>query len=580
MMYYTIGVDFGSASVRAIVVDTATGKEIACGVYEYQFGKEGNWLDGDEPSMVRQHPEDYIKGLEASVTVALKKAQLTADFCIDAVVGIGIDTTGTTILPVLADGTPLAFLPKFKDNPNAYIWLWKDHTAIREAKEITEKALAERPAYMHMVGGSYSAESYWAKVLHCSRVDKPVYDSAYDWMEVADWIPFLLTGKTHVAEAVHNMCTATHKALYNPEWGGYPDKEFLLSLDSSLQKVYSRLERAKVLASDQPAGKLSKKWAVRLGLSEHVVVATSALDAHFGGIGAGIRPGSLVKILGTSSCDLAITKKQDMPIRIGGSVGFAHDSIIPGYLGIEAGQSAVGDIFNWFVSGIQPQNMSHAQLEKEASLLRPGQSGLLALDWLNGNRTILGDQLLSGLVLGLTLQTTAVELYQALIEAAGFGARIIHSHLENNGIPVEEIIMCGGIPSKNAHLMQTYADICKKPLRLAGSHYTSASGGAIAAAVCAGIHPSIEEAIKAMTSPSNRIYYPREKESEIYDRLYSMYKNLHDAFGKEGQTIDVFPVMKGLLQLKEEVRRQTHRYITALTYHPDSTSPSQTPMQS
>jgi len=554
MKYYTIGVDYGSASVRAIVVDAATGKEIACGVYEYQFGEEGNWLDRNEPTMVRQYPEDYVKGLEASVTDALKKAQLTADFSIDAVVGIGIDATGTTMLPVLADGTPLACLPMFKDNPNAYIWLWKDHTATREAKEITEKALADRPAYMHMVGGSYSAESYWAKVLHCLRVDKSVYDSAYDWMEVADWIPFLLTGKTHVGEAVHNMCTATHKALYSPQWGGYPDKDFLVSLDPTLEKLHWRLEKAKVLACDQPAGMLIRQWAVRLGLPEHVVVATSALDAHFGGIGAGIRPGTLVKILGTSSCDLAVVTKHSLPVNIGGSVSIAHDSIIPGYLGIEAGQSAVGDIFNWFISGIQPQNMSHVQLEKEASLLRPGQSGLLALDWLNGNRTILGDQLLSGLVLGLSLQTTAVELYQALIEAAGFGARIIHSHLEKHGIPVEEIIMCGGIPSKNAHLMQTYADIFRKPLRVAGSHYTSALGGAIVAAVCAGIHPSIEEAIKVMTSLSEVVYFPREKEPIIYDRLFNLYKDLHDCFGRPGHSLDMYPVMKELLHIKEETR--------------------------
>ncbi len=554
MKYYTIGVDFGSASVRALVVDTATGQEVGCGIYEYTFGKAGNWQDDTVPTMVRQHPDDYIKGLEVSITDALKTAQLNAEFSTDTVVGIGIDTTGTTILPVLADGTPLACLPEFKDNPNAHIWLWKDHTATKEAKEITEKARSARPAYINMIGGSYSAESYWAKILHCLYTDKQVYDAAYDWMEISDWIPFLITGKTHVEEAVHNMCTATHKALYNPQWGGYPDKEFLLSLDPSLLKVHSRLERVKVLTSDQPAGMLSKKWAVRLGLSEHVVIATSALDAHFGGIGAGVRPGTLVKILGTSSCDLAIIKKQNVPISIGGSVGFAHNSIIPGYLGIEAGQSAVGDMFNWFVSNIKPQNMSHSQLERQARLLYPGQSGLLALDWLNGNRTILGDQLVTGLILGLTLQTTAAEMYQALIEAAAFGARIIHNHLEKQGISIEEIIMCGGIPSKNAHLMQTYADICKKPLRLAGSHYTSALGGAIAAAVCAGIYPSIEEAIKAMTSPSSNIYHPREKESGIYDRLYSMYKYLHDAFGKKGQAIDVFSVMKELLQLKEEVR--------------------------
>lgn len=554
MKQYTIGVDFGSASVRSIVVDTTTGQEIGIGIYEYTFDKDGNWLDSAMPTMVRQHPDDYVKGLEASIREALKTARLHADFSNDSIIGIGIDTTGTTILPVLADGTPLACLPEFNDNPNAHIWLWKDHTATQEAREITEKALANRPAYINMVGGSYSAESYWAKVLHCLHTDRVVYEAAYTWMEVSDWLPFLITGKTHVDEAVHNICAATHKAMYNPEWGGYPDKEFLISLDPALEKVYTTLSRAQVFACDQPAGMLSSEWTTRLDLSKSIVVATSALDAHFGAIGAGIHPDNLVKIIGTSTCDLAIIPKQEELISIEGMAGIAHDSIIPGYFGLEAGQSAVGDTFNWFVSRVQPQNKSHAQLGEEASLLRPGQSGLLALDWLNGNRTILGDQMLTGMIVGLTLQTAASELYQALIEATAFGARIIHSQMESYGIPIKEIIVCGGIPRKDTHVMQTYADICKKPLKLANSHYTSALGGAIAAAVCAAAYPTIEEAIQSMTSTSDVVYYPRKQASDVYDRLYTLYKNLHDAFGRHGQTPDLYPVMKELLMIKQEVR--------------------------
>ncbi len=551
---YTIGVDYGSASVRAIVVDTATGTELSSGVYAYQFGEEGNWLDANHPNMIRQNPDDYTKGLELSVKKALEEALSNPDFSLEAIVGLGIDTTGTTVLPVLADGTPLASLPEFKDNPNAYIWLWKDHTATQEAVDITVAAHRDRPRYIRMVGGSYSSEWYWAKVLHCLHIDKAVYDASYTWMEVSDWLPFLITGKVHVDEAVRNICAATHKALYNPEWGGYPDCEFLRSLDPALEKVHASLVKAKVLACDQPAGMLSNEWAARLGLPRSIVVATSAFDAHFGGIGAGVRPGNLVKTIGTSTCDLAVIPKQEKLISIEGMAGIVYDSIIPGYFGLEAGQSAVGDIFNWLVSRVQPQNKNHAQLGKEASLLRPGQSGLLALDWLNGNRTILGDQMLTGLIVGLTLQTTAAEIYQALIEATAFGARIIHSRMENKGMEIEEIIVCGGIPRKDANLMQTYADICKKPLKLASSLYTCALGGAIAASVCAGVHASIEEAIQAMTSTSDVVYHPREKEAAIYDRLYALYKDLHDAFGRQGQTLDLYPVMKELLKIKQETR--------------------------
>ena len=549
---YTIGVDYGSASVRAIIVDTATGKEFASGVYPYQYGEEGNHLDSRNPNMIRQDPEDYTKGLETSISMALQEALKDPTFCLEAIVGLGIDTTGSTVLPVLADGTPLASLAEYKDNPNAYIWLWKDHTATQEAVEITAKALQTRPHYIQMVGGSYSSEWYWAKVLHCLRVDKTVFDAAYTWMEVADWLPFLITGKGHVDEAVRNICAASHKALYNPEWGGYPDREFLVSLDPALAKVHATLCKARVLACNQPSGMLSAEWTKRLGLPKNVVVATSAFDAHFGGIGAGVCPGNLVKTIGTSTCDLAVMPKQGTLVSIEGMAGIVHDSIIPGYFGIEAGQSAVGDIFNWFVSRIQPQGKNHAQLGKEASLLRPGESGLLALDWLNGNRTILGDQRLSGMIVGLSLQSTPAEIYQALIEATAFGARIIHEQMESHGIPIEEIVVCGGIPRKDAHLMQTYADICKKPLKLAGSQYTCALGGAIAAAVCAGIHPSIEEAIGVMTTTSELVYYPRKHASRVYDRLFALYKDLHDAFGREGQSHDMYHIMKELLKIREQ----------------------------
>ncbi len=307
---YTIGVDYGSASVRAIIVDIATGRELASGVYPYQFGEEGNWLDRKNPNMIRQNPEDYTKGLEVSITMAIKEALKDPEFCLDSIVGIGIDTTGTTVLPVLADGTPLASVNDYIDNPNAYIWLWKDHTATQEAVEITKVAMQSHPHYIQMVGGSYSSEWYWAKVLHCLRIDRAVFNAAYTWMEVSDWLPFLITGKNHVDEAIRNICAASHKALYNPEWGGYPDKEFFVSLDPALLKVHNTLSKAKVLACDQPAGMLSNEWTARLGLSKSIVVATSAFDAHFGGIGAGVRPGNLVKTIGTSTCDLAVIPKQ------------------------------------------------------------------------------------------------------------------------------------------------------------------------------------------------------------------------------------------------------------------------------
>ena len=548
---YTIGVDYGSASVRAAIVDISDGSEVASGVFPYAFGVDGNLLDPSDPRLVRQDPNDYLKGLEVSIVTAIAKAKETvAGFSPSSIKGIGIDTTGTTVMPILKDGTPLAFLDGFKDEPSAYIWLWKDHTSTAEAEEITEKAKDGFPEYMDMVGGTYSSEWYWAKVLHCLRSSRHTFDAAYTWVEVADWLPFVITGGKDVSDMRRCVCAAAHKALFNPEWGGYPSKEFIEKLDPALIKVLNTLDSDKARDASRPAGMLSEEWTRKLGLPSPVIVTMSAFDAHYGGIGAGIKPGVLVKTIGTSTCDLAVLPKTGKKPIIPGMAGICHDTILPGYYGIEAGQSAVGDIFNWFVKYIKPEGKSHKELGQEAARLKVGESGLLALDWHNGNRTILVDQRLSGMILGLTLQTRPCEIYRALIEATAFGARVIHEQMEQNGLKIDDIIVCGGIPKKDKLLMQIYADIFKKTVHISRNAETCALGGAIVAAYCAGEYSSIEEAMEHMTQVSDEVFVPDPESMQVYDRLYALYRKLHDAFGKTGIHPDVSEIMKDLIDIK------------------------------
>jgi len=571
---YSIGLDFGTNSVRALVVDVKNGEEIATSVWNYQHGEDGVIVDTKDQHLARQHPEDYVEGITACVKESLKEASSCKDFSPGDVIGIGIDTTGSTPLPVDKDGKPLAFYEEFKGESAAMAWLWKDHSGFAEAEEITNAASQLRPQYLTKCGGRYSSEWFWSKILHCLRVAPEVYEAAYTWVEIADWIPALLTGTTHpdvlkveraACSLKRGICAAGHKAMFNSSWGGYPDEEFLKSLDVRLSKVRRTLPDTTHTVADT-AGKLTEEWAQKLGIPQGIPVAVGAFDAHLGGVGSGIKSGALVKIIGTSTCDMMVsplkvrdgdsTLQQELP-DIPGLCGIVPESILPDFYGLEAGQSAVGDIFNWLVNRIKPDEGSHDALAKKAEQLSPGESGLLGLDWHNGNRTILVDQRLTGGLIGLTLHTTPVEIYRALIESTAYGARVIMERFEEYGLKVERVITCGGIPSKNPLLMQIYADVMGRVIEISRSTQTCALGAAMAGAVVAGKqnggYDGFDEATEMMTGVQDKKYVPVPKHAETYNRLYNLYKRLHDIFGTKDYSDNLYDVMKELLQIRDEV---------------------------
>ncbi|MBN1972470.1 MAG: ribulokinase [Sedimentisphaerales bacterium] len=555
-MAYTIGLDYGTNSVRCVIVDTTNGSELGTVVYEYETGQAGIILDPADHNLARQNPADYLKGAEVTIKQAIQQAGKTCKkFNPKDIVGIGVDTTGSTPLPVDKNGTPLAMLDAFRDNPNAHAWLWKDHTGYAEAAEITELAKKEHPEYLAKCGGTYSSEWFFSKVLHCLRTAPNVYDAAYTWIEHADWIPAILTGTDHPDKLKRCRCAAGHKAMFNDSWGGYPDVKFLSKLDTRLGKLRQTLGN-KTYVIDQAAGKLTDEWAKKLGLTPGIPVAMGAFDAHLGAVGSGIKPGVLVKIIGTSTCDMVVapssTKLPDIP----GICGIVEGSILPDCYGLEAGQSAVGDIFNWFVNYIQPGGKeagSHLALTEKAAKLKPGQSGLLALDWNNGNRTILVDQRLTGLLLGQTLHTKPEEIYRALIEATAFGALAIINRFEEYGVKISEVVNCGGIAEKNAMLMQIYADVTGREMKVSRSAQTCALGSAVAAAVVGGAHHDYSTAQAAMCGIKDVTYKPIAKNHAVYKKLYALYKQLHDAFGLKEKSASMHNIMKDLLNIKETV---------------------------
>ena len=536
-------------------MDTANGKEIGTSVWGYATGQAGIILDRTDHNVARQNPADYIKGLEITIKQALVRAK-KADrkFSPDKVVGIGVDTTGSTPIPVDENGMPLAMLPKFKGNPNACAWLWKDHTGYAEAAKITELAAQMRPQYLAKCGGIYSSEWFFSKIWRCLKADKKVFDAAYTWVEHADWIPAALTGTDHPRRLKRCRCAAGHKAMFNQEWGGYPDKEFLTALDPKLGCLRDSLPN-ETYTIDIAAGGLTAQWAKRLGLPAGIPVAIGAFDAHLGGVGSGIQPGTLVKIIGTSTCDMAVWPNTEKLPDIPGICGIVDGSILPGYWGLEAGQSAVGDIFNWFVNYIQPGGKkagSHVELTKKAGKLKAGQSGLLALDWNNGNRTILVDQRLTGLLLGQTLHTRPEEIYRALIEATAFGALTIINRFEEYGVLIKQIVNCGGIAEKNPMLMQIYADVTGREMKVSRSAQTCALGSAVAAAVVGKAHKNFAAAQKAMCGLKAKTFKPDKKAHQVYSQIYTLYKKMHDSLGVKGTAQDISGVMKDLLAIKEK----------------------------
>ncbi len=555
--HYTIGLDFGTNSARVLIVDVGNGRELANYVWNYRRGDSGVILRDDAPDLARQHPADYLAALENGISVALEHAATDGEFSRRDVIGIGVDTTGSTPMPVDAAGNSLVFQPKFAENPDAMAWLWKDHTSYVEAAELTAAAEKSRPHYLAKCGGKYSSEWFWAKILHCARVAPAVFEAATTWVEIADWIPAVLCGTTGPAQLRRGVCAAGHKAFYNEQWGGYPDSEFLGALHPGLARVGRSLPKHTATVAER-AGQLSAPWAEKLGLREGIPVAIGAFDAHLGAVGSGICDGTMVKIIGTSTCDIMISR-MDRPLAdVPGLCGIVPGSVLPGYYGLEAGQSAVGDIFNWFVQTIQPggaEKASHDELTRHAAALKPGQSGLLALDWHNGNRTVLVDQRLSGLIVGLTLHSKPAEIYRALIEATAFGARVIIERLEEYGVAVKRVVNCGGIASRNPLAMQIYADVFNRPVALTRSTQTCALGSAIAGAVVAGKeaggHANFAEAIGAMTGLTEQIFKPSMKDAAVYEQLYKLYRQLHDAFGLAGGDGNLANVMKDLLTIRD-----------------------------
>jgi len=547
-----LGIDFGSSAVRVLTLELESGKVLNSVEQAYQQGDDGVFVSDKDSLLARQSPADYLKSLE----IALEKAR-TANQALNiemsAVAGIGVDATGSTPLPVTKEMKALSDSEEFKDKLNAYAWMWKDHTSHKEADEITATISKIRPQYLDKIGGAYSSEWFWAKILHCHNVDKKVYDSAYTWLELSDFIPAVLAGINDASKVKRNVCAAGHKGLYSNEWGGFPDNEFIESLHPDLLKIAKTLPK-ETFSIEELSGTLSKEWATKFGMTEGIPIAMGILDAHAGAVGSGIKDGSLVKIIGTSTCDLVLGDLNTGNSNIQGVASVATESVLPNYYGIEAGQSAVGDILNWFINNVLDNKKTHQELTTHAKKLKPGESGLLALDWNNGNRSILSDSMLSGLILGQSLQTKDFEIYRALIEATAYGALRIIEDMERQGVVINEVVNCGGITHKNDLFMQIYADVINKPMKVAASDETVALGAALMGAYAAyktnGKEISYNELQDKSCSILEKVYTPNPDAVAVYKQLYKNYRLLHDSFGIKDTKLDLYSVMKDLIKIK------------------------------
>lgn len=553
---FSIGLDFGTNSVRALVVELRSGREVGSAVAGYPSGAEGIISDAGDVHLARQNPADYAVALQRCVRAALGQAGRTRGFDPDRVIGIGVATTGSTPLPVDETCTPLGLRPAWRRNPHAQAWLWKDHTSHAEAEEITAALHRRQRAHLPLCGGRYSSEWFWSKILHCRRVAPRVSAAAASWLELCDYIPALLTGCRDVRAVRRSLCAAGHKALFHPQHG-LPPAAFWRRLDPEIGRLRARLyERA--YAADTAAGGLSGEWARRLGLPVGTPVAVGAIDAHLGAVGAGIRTGVLVKILGTSACDMMVTPRTGSLPDIPGLCGAADGSVVPGMWGLEAGQPAVGDLFNWWAAEVDRRPDAHMRLTREAAPLSPGASGLLALDWNNGNRCVLVDARLTGLLVGQTLHTTPAEVYRALIEATAFGARVIIERFEEYRVRVRAVVTCGGIAEKNPLLLQIYADVTGRPIHVSRAAQTCALGAAICGAVAAGSRRGgfrdVAAAQRRLCGTKATVYRPRPSARQVYDRLFKLYRQLHDAFGGQARACAVGGVMKALLAERDDAR--------------------------
>ncbi len=547
-MKYTIGLDYGTDSVRSLIVNVETGEEVASAVFNYPRWKKGLYCDAPN-NRFRQHPKDYLEGLEYTIKEALKKAPAGVA---ENVVGISVDTTGSTPVAVDERGTPLSLTPGFEENPNAMFVLWKDHTAVKEAEEINQLAHNWKIDFTQYEGGIYSSEWFWAKLLHVIREDAGVYRAAYSWVEHCDWIPAVLTGNTNPKTLKRSRCAAGHKAMWHEAFGGLPTEDFLVKLDPLLSGLRDRLFK-ETYTCDVSAGKLTPEWAEKLGLTTNVVVGVGAFDAHLGAVGAEIEPYYLSKVMGTSTCDMLIAPMEEVGDKlVSGICGQVDGSIVPGMLGLEAGQSAFGDIYAWFKrllewplqnilaeSALLDEETKQklldetsdkiiAKLSEEAAKIPIGESGIVALDWMNGRRTPDANQNLKGAIAGLNLGSDAPRIFRALVEATAFGSKAINDRFISEGIRIDGVIALGGVAKKSPLVMQIVADVLNMPIKVARSEQACALGSAMAAAVAAGVYSNTAEAQKKMGGGIETEYHPIPENAAKYKELYEKYMR----FGK------------------------------------------------
>ncbi len=546
MTSYALGLDYGSDSVRALLVNAHSGEEVASTVVYYPRWSQGLFCVPAKDQF-RQHPLDYTDSLAEVVQSLWRKAPAGAA---QQVVGLSFDTTGSTPVALNADGVALALLPEFADNPNAMFVLWKDHTAVREAQEITTAAHAAQENYLKYEGGIYSSEWYWAKALHVMRADAAVAQAAYLWVEHCDWISAVVTGTTHPQQLRMRRCATGHKLMWHASWGGYPPDAFFAGIDPLLGGLRDRLP-ADTFTADQLCGRLSEEWAAKLGLPVGTPVGFGAFDAHMGAVAANVKPGVLTKIMGTSTCDITVASYADVGSKtVRGICGQVDGSVMPGLVGLEAGQSAFGDLYAWFrdlvnwptvnllqystlIDATTRQKLAH-DIENQtlialgiaAAKLAVGEAGITALDWVNGRRTPDADQTVAMAITGLKMGSQAPQVFRALGEATAYGARDIIERFKDEGIAIDSVVVIGGISKKSDFVMQVCADVWNCPIDVLESEQSCALGAAIFAATVGGAHASVAEAQALMASPVCKTYVPNAEAALAYEQLYAQYQRL------------------------------------------------------
>lgn len=534
-----IGLDFGTDSVRAVLVDAADGSVLATHVHGYKRWREGKYCDASQ-SMFRQHVLDHLEGIESTISTVVKASGIDGG----SIRGICIDTTGSSPVPVDEHGVALCLKPEFEHNPNAMMVLWKDHTAVKEAEEINQ--LARRWGgvdYTRFEGGIYSSEWFWAKILHIIREDEKVKNAAVSWMEHCDLMTYILTGSTDLKSFKRSRCAAGHKAMWHESWNGLPDEKFLVQLDPSFKALRKNLYE-ETYTSDQVAGKLSAEWAKKLGLTTDAILAVGTFDAHAGAVGAEVEEYTLVRVMGTSTCDIIVSPEGKVGDTVKGICGQVNGSVIPGMIGLEAGQSAFGDMLAWFRDVVawpidNLPSVSVADREKlndeiitalslQAEKLPISESAPLALDWINGRRTPDANQVLKAAIVNLNLGTGAPAIFRALVEAICFGSKKIVDRFKDEGIEIKSVVGVGGVAKKSPFIMHTLADVLNMPIKVASSDQAPALGAAMYAATAAGLYGSVTEASKAMSNGFEKIYQPNAKNVSVYAKMYKTYCQLGD----------------------------------------------------